>query len=72
MIPTSLQQSVIDLAHSTYQGLVKTKSLLREKVWFPDIGNTVKDTIARCLPCNATGRPGPQEPLQMADMPDSP
>ena len=35
VIPTSLQQKAIDLAHDTHQGLVKTKALLREKVWFP-------------------------------------
>ena len=72
VIPTSLQQRAIDLAHATHQGLAKTKSLLREKVWFPDIDNMVKDTIARCRPCQATGRLDPQEPLQMTDMPDGP
>ena len=72
MIPTSLQQRAIDLARASHQGLAKTKSLLREKVWFPDIDNMVKDTIAHYLPCNATGRPDPQEPLQMTDMPDGP
>ena len=70
VIPTSLQQRAIDLAHATHQGLAKTTSLLREKVWFPDIDNTVKDTIARCRPCQATGRPDPQEPLQMTAVPD--
>ena len=60
VIPTSLQQRAIDLAHATHKGLAKTKSLLREKVWFPDIDNMVKYTIARCLPCNATGKPDPK------------
>ena len=59
VIPHSLQKRAIDLAHATHQGLVKTKSLLRETVWFPDIDRIVKDAIDQCLPCKATGRPPP-------------
>ena len=72
VILTSLQLGAIDHTHATHQGLAKTKSLLREKVCFPDIDNMVKNTIARSRPCQATGRPVPQEPLQMIDMPDGP
>ena len=72
VIPQSLQKRAIDFAHATHQGLVKTKSLLREKVWFPDIDRMVKDAIDQCLPCQATGSPPPPEPLQMTDMPDGP
>ncbi len=37
-----LQQKAIDIAHESHQGLVKTKSLLREKVWFPGIDEMTK------------------------------
>ena len=33
VIPSALQQRAADLAHDSHQGLVKTKALLREKVW---------------------------------------
>ena len=36
-VPEILQQRVIDLAHEGHQGIAKTKSLLREKVWFAGI-----------------------------------
>ena len=65
VIPTSLLQKAIDLAHDTHQGLVETKALLREKVWFPGIDRLVKETIDRCIPCQAAGQPNPHEPLQM-------
>ena len=35
VIPESLQQRSVDLAHESHQGLVKTKALLREKYGFP-------------------------------------
>ena len=72
VVPESLQQQAIDIAHETHQGLVKTKALLREKVWFPGIDKLVKETIDRCIPCQATGQPNPPEPLQMTPMPDGP
>ena len=37
VIPESLQQKAIELAHESDQGLAKMKALLREKVWFPGI-----------------------------------
>ena len=51
VIPESLQKKAIDLAHTTHQGLSKTKSLLQEKMWFPDIDKLVKETIDHCIPC---------------------
>ena len=54
------------------KGLVKTKALLREKVWFPGIDRMVKETIDNCIACQATCRPNPPEPLQMSDMPQGP
>ena len=42
VMPTTLQQKVIDLAHEGHQGIVKTKKLLREKVWFHRMNNMVE------------------------------
>ena len=35
VVPTAIRNKAIQLAHECHQGLVKTKHLLREKVWFP-------------------------------------
>ena len=37
VIPQSLQNRVINLAHEVHQDLVRTKQLLRENVWFVNI-----------------------------------
>ena len=49
MIPKSLQQKAVDIAHEAHLGMEKTKSLLREKIWFPQIDIMVKNTIERVL-----------------------
>ncbi len=35
VLPESLRLKAIHIAHEGHQGLVKTKQLLREKVWYP-------------------------------------
>jgi len=36
-IPTALQATCVEIAHTSHQGVVKTKSLLKQKVWFSGI-----------------------------------
>jgi hypothetical protein len=69
VIPKSLRADFIRLAHVGHQGIVKTKSLMREKVWFPLIDSPVKSAIDSYIPCQATGRPKPPQPLLMREIP---
>ena len=39
----------MSLAHEGHQGLVKTKALIRERVWFPGIDRLVEQTVESCL-----------------------
>ena len=41
--PHSLPNKAINLAHTGHQGIVKTKMLLCEKVWFPSIDKLVEE-----------------------------
>ena len=72
VIPAVLQQRTIDLAHQAHLGIDKTKSLIREKICFPQIDNRVKSTIDHCLPCQAVGRSNPPEPITTTRMPKHP
>ena len=64
VIPKVLHRKVIDIAHQSHQGIVKTKQLIREKVWFPGIDKQVEEVVRSCIPCQAsyTGL-SPREPL---------
>ena len=72
VIPQTLRTRSVQLAHEGHQGIVKTKTLLREKVWFPGIDGEVEAQIAHCLPCQAVGPANKPAPLQMTDMPHHP
>ena len=73
VLPESLHQQAIDLAHAGHQGIVRTKRLLREKVWFPKIDKLAADTVKKCLACQAciasTQRP---EPIESGVLPSEP
>lgn len=70
VIPTSIQQQCIDLAHIGHQGIVKTKNLLKSKVWFPGLDKLVEDKINCCVPCQAaTPATQSREPLKMTEIP---
>ncbi|XP_048735644.2 uncharacterized protein K02A2.6-like [Ostrea edulis] len=72
LTPKSLIKRVVELAHEGHQGVVKTKSLLREKVCFPGIDKIVESTIKSCIPCQATVETKRIEPLQMSPLPSGP
>lgn len=65
IMPATLCQKTIAIAHQAHQGIVKTKQCIREKVWFPRIDRFAGDTVKSCIPCQAS-HPGnnPCEPLQ--------
>ena len=49
VIPSSLQSRAMVLAHEGHQGIVKTKKLLREKVWFPGIEQDLSSILATVM-----------------------
>ena len=72
VIPKDLQSRVIALAHQSHLGVVKTKQLLREKVYFPGIDKQVENVCQGCIPCLASTPKKTIEPLQMSNLPDAP
>lgn len=58
VIPKSLQRQVVKLAHEGHQGVVKTKQLLRQKVWFNGSSTMIEEECRNCLPCQASTHGG--------------
>ena len=72
VVPATLQQEVLKLAHSGHQGIVKTKALLREKVWFVIIDKKVEKLVNSCIPYQSVIARPKREPLRMAELPVGP
>ncbi|PIK51997.1 hypothetical protein BSL78_11109 [Apostichopus japonicus] len=72
VIPSILRDRIITIAHQGHQGVVRTKQLIREKVWFPGIDKRVEEKISQCIPCQATSSSTTREPIQMSALPTHP
>ena len=53
VVPFSLRERVLELAHEGHQGIVKTKDGLRSKVWWPTMNAVVERHCKKCLGCQA-------------------
>eukprot|EP00794_Sanderia_malayensis_P006446 gene6446-biopygen4771 len=73
VMPATLRNKAIKLVHQPgHSGLTKTKMLIREKIWFPNINKCTKEFIDKCTACQATGPENHKEPMQSKALPQSP
>lgn len=72
VIPTSLRQQVLALAHEGHQGIVKTKERLRSKVWRPGIDREAERKCRECHGCQAVAPPVPPPPVKSTPLPEAP
>ncbi len=68
-MPSSLHDRVIELAHEGHQGIVRTKQLLRSKVWFPKMDLAVEKAVNSCFACQAATTTKTREPIKMSSLP---
>ena len=70
VIPATLRNDMIILAHEGHQGMTKTVSRLRRTVWWPKMKNEVNQFISGCHDCQVVGSRPSSTPLQMTEIPD--
>ena len=69
LVPRSLCDKVVWLAHEGHQGVTKTKEYLRTRVWFPGLDLMVEVHIQHCHPCQLVMPADECKPLQMPPLP---
>ena len=72
VIPSSLREKVLDLAHESHQGIVKTENRLRTKVWWRKIDMEAEKSCKACHACQVVGERGPPELMQWVKPPSGP
>ena len=72
VLPETLHHQAVVLGHEGHQGIVKTKALIREKVWFPGLDKAVDEMVKSCLACQASTPQTKREPLKMSPLPKAP
>lgn len=67
VLPVTLRDRAISVAHEGHQGIAKTKSFIRSKVWFLGIDGKVESAIKGCMACQIlTPERESMEPLRMS------
>ena len=72
IVPVKLRPRIIELAHAGHQGIVKTKALIKSRVWFPGIDNQVEQVVTTCRVCQALTTKETYEPLLRSKMSSGP
>ena len=73
VLPTALRNKAVEIAREGHQGIERTKSLIRSKLWFPRINEMVENTLKACFACQVPNvEPKHMEPLKMSPMPETP
>ena len=72
VVPESLWQDIVALAHIGDQRPTKTKQYLHERVWFPKMDAMVEEHVKACKPCLAATPGENYQPLQPSTIPDHP
>ena len=63
VIPNILRDHVLKIAHEGHQGIVKTKTRLRSKVWWPKMDSDVEKLCKTCHGCKVVGEFGAPEAM---------
>ena len=72
VVPQSLHRQVLELAHEGHQGIVRTKSRLRQKVWWPGIDKDAERLCPACVSCQSVNPPEVSPPIQPTPLPRHP
>lgn len=71
VIPSSLQERVVKIAHDAHQGETKTLALLKQSVWFPGMAKLTEKICKQCEPCQMAQKRYIKRPILMRDIPNS-
>ena len=48
VIPSTMSAEILDKLHSGHQGVVKTREIAKESVWWPRLSTQVEELVFRC------------------------
>lgn len=71
VIPASLRERVLQLAHEGHPGIDVMKRRVREKIWWPSIDKSVENYVKKCHGCLMVSLPNKPEPLKIREHPSS-
>lgn len=72
VLPDSLRQKALRLAHIGHPGMGAMKSILRSRVWWPGMKADVEIFVKECLSCTVMAQPEKPAPMLRSILPSEP
>lgn len=72
VLPESLRNKALMLAHKGHPGSTKMKSILKDRVWWPGMSTITERWVESCKTCVLTGRKEAPVPMQRTKLPETP
>ena len=72
LIPYVMQKEILNLVHYAHQGMVKSKQLARDIVYWKGMNSQIEDMISKCATCQTYRRANQKEPMISHDAPELP
>lgn len=72
VIPRSLRPKVLEIAHKGHPGMTAMKSIMRARVWWPNMAKQIGKTVKACVGCTLTSRREPPVPMKRSELPSEP
>ena len=72
IVPSSLRERVLQLAHEGHPGIVSMKRRLHTEVWWPGCNRDAEMFCKTCHPCQMVSMPKPPEHFKRTELPSGP
>ena len=72
LLPSTLRQKCFDIVHKSCLGIVKTKQLLRTKLYWKGMDQDIENFIKPCRSCQLLEQPMKESPVIMNELPKAP
>ena len=72
VIPTSMRSDMLKIIHEGHLGMVRSKQLARDVIYWPGMNAQIEDTVSNCAICQSNRREQQKEPLMASEVPPGP
>ena len=72
VIPCTMQKEILNILHESHQGMVKTKQLAKDLIYWPGINGEIEHMISKCSPCQRHRNYQSKEPMKPSEVPSEP
>ena len=72
VIPSSMRSEMLKIIHEGHLGMVRSKQLARDVLYWPGMNAQIEDTVNNCAICQSSRRQQQREPLMSSEVPTGP